>query len=66
MQISEEQVLNRLRAKIGYDTKVKDLADQFEVSAAFMSMVLSGKRPATEPMLDAIGVRKTVIFETTE
>lgn len=65
-EISEDQVLNRLRAKVSYGKKIKDLADDFGVSAAFMSMVLAGKRPITEPMLKAIGVRRHTVYEAVE
>lgn len=65
-EITQEQALNRLRAKVGYDKKVKDLAADFSVSAAFMSDVLSGKKGMTEPMLQAIGVTRRVTYETTE
>jgi len=66
MKITEDQALERLKARISYDFKMKDLAAEFDVSAAFMSMVLGGKKPMTKAMLDAISVRKTTIYETTE
>ena len=62
MELNKEQVLNRLRARITYDFKIKDLANEFGVSAAFMSMVLGGKREMTGPMLDAIGVERHVYY----
>lgn len=62
-QITEKQVLDRLRAKINYQTKIKDLAAEFEVSPAFMSMVLAGKKPITGPMLAAVGVRRIEVYE---
>lgn len=65
MQITEEQARDRLKAKIGYSMKVKDLAVEFGVSSPFMSMVLAGKRDMTEPMLKAIDVTKITTFETT-
>lgn len=66
MQITEEDVFDRLRGLIRYDVKIKDLAAKFEVSAPFMSRVLAGKDLPTQPMLEAIGVRKITVFETTE
>ena len=65
MQITEADALERLRAKVGYSVKIKDLAKTYGVSAPFMSRVLSGKDPMTEPMLKSIGVRRVVTFETT-
>ena len=65
MQITEAEALQKLRDKVSYSTKIKHLAEGCGVSAAFMSMVLSGNKPMTEPMLKSIGVRKVVIFETT-
>lgn len=61
-QITEEQALNRLRAKIRYGHKIKHLAESFGVSAAFMSTVLAGKKSMTGPMLAKIGVRRAVVF----
>lgn len=66
MQINEDEVRNRLKGKIGYDVKVKDLAKEFSVSPAFMSMVLAGKRDLTEPMLTSVGVKKVITFEILE
>lgn len=63
-EITQEEALERLRAKVSYDCKIKDLAAQFGVSAAFMSCVLSGKKVMTEPMLESVGVRRrTTYFE---
>ena len=66
MRITEEDVLDRLRGLIRYDVKIKDLAAKFEVSSPFMSRVLAGKDPPTKPMLDALGIRKITVFETTD
>ena len=70
MELNKEQVLNRLRARITYDFKIKDLANEFGVSAAFMSMVLGGKREMQDarcecrtrgglPLLRRLGQRLT-------
>jgi hypothetical protein len=61
-EITEEQALNRLRARIAYGRRIKDLADQFQVSIQFMSAVLSGKKKMTEPMLKSIGVRRSIVY----
>lgn len=64
-EITEEQALERLRAKKGYGVKLADLAEEFGVSVPFMSNVLTGRRGMTEPMLKAIGVTRRKIYETT-
>jgi transcriptional regulator with XRE-family HTH domain len=64
--ITEEQALNRLRAKIGYSKKIKDLAADFGVSPPFMSAVLAGDKRMTDRMLKSIAVRRRVTFETDE
>ena len=62
-EITKEQALNRLRDKVSYDKRIKDLARDFEVSAAFMSMVLAGKKPMNANMKQFIGVKtKTCYF----
>jgi antitoxin component HigA of HigAB toxin-antitoxin module len=61
-EITKNQALNRLRAKISYDKKIKDLAKDFGVSSPFMSAVLSGKKSMTEQMLNAVGVRRVVTY----
>jgi plasmid maintenance system antidote protein VapI len=66
MQITEDQARERLRAKIGYGRKIKDLADEMGVSNSFMSAVLKGDKPITEPMLEAIGVERQTIYVTKE
>ena len=61
-EITEDEALERLRSKISYNCKIKDLAAEFGVTPAFMSMVLSGKRPITGAMLEAIGMGRRVIY----
>lgn len=61
--IEYEEALERFRAKISDSFRAKDLADQFEVSRAFMSNVLSGRKLMTEPMLESVGIRRRVIYE---
>ncbi|MEM0990862.1 MAG: hypothetical protein AAGK00_18495 [Pseudomonadota bacterium] len=63
MTLTREQVLELLRAKVSYGTKIKDLAAEFEVSAAFMSSVLAGKKTPNGQMLASIGVRRIEVFE---
>lgn len=63
-EITKDQALDRLRAKISYDKKIKDLAKDFGVSSAFMSCVLSGKKSMTEKMLSAVGVRRVTTYFT--
>jgi hypothetical protein len=56
--ISETDVLNRLRSRIGYGFNQSALAAEFGVSPSFMSLVLKGKKPPTKAMLKSIGVLK--------
>ena len=60
--ISKDDALAMLKSKISYAFKIKDMAAMFNVSCAFMSAVLSGKKQMTEPMLDHIGVERTVTY----
>lgn len=62
LEITAEHALERLRAKITYGVKIKDLAAEFGVSPPFMSAVLSGAKGMTEPMLDAVGVERRVSY----
>lgn len=64
--LTEKEVLQRLRNMVRYEVKIKDLAVKFNVSAAFMSMVLSGKKPITEPMLKHLCVEKIITFRQTQ
>lgn len=61
-EISEQDALERLRARISYGMRIKTLATKFGVSQAFMSMVLAGKKRMTEPMLRSIGVERKVTY----
>lgn len=65
-EITQEQALNRFRAKKTYGVTLKDIAGEFGVSTAFVSAVMSGEKPMTEPMLKAVGVTKRTVFEATE
>lgn len=65
-EITEEQTLNRLRAKKSYGVTLADMAGDFGVTPQFVSMVLAGKKPMTDAMLAAVGVRRRVVFEETE
>ena len=66
MQITEDQALKRLRAKKTWGVTLADLGEEFGVSAQFISQVMSGKKPMTEPMLKAIGVTRRTVYETTD
>lgn len=61
-EISEQEVLERLRARKPYGTLLKDLAAEFDVSVAFMSAVLLGKKRPTHRMLKTIGVEKQAVY----
>ena len=61
-EITEEQALNRLRAKVGYRHGIGAVAKEFKISQPFMSRVLAGKDPMTEPMLKDIGVQRMTKF----
>lgn len=63
MQISTDEVLDRLRSHIGPRKTQRELAKHFRVSAAFMSAVLAGHKNPTENMLDAIGVKRVERYE---
>lgn len=65
-EITEEQALDRLRAKKSYGVTLADLGDEFGVSKQFIGQVLAGTKPMTDPMLKAVGVARRTIFETTE
>lgn len=60
-EITKQDALDLLRARVAYETRIKDLATEFGVSQAFMGAVLAGQKRMTDPMLASIGVtRKTV------
>ena len=61
-EITEQDVLSLLRAKVPYGTRIRDLADHFNVSTAFMSAVLLGRKRMTKPMLAAVGVQRKVVY----
>lgn len=65
-EITEEQALNRLRAKVSYNVKIKDVAKEFGVSPAFMCSVMAGKDPMTENMQQEIGVERRIAYFATE
>lgn len=66
MQITTDDVLDRLRVHIGPRKTIKELAAHFDVSASFMSCVLSERKRPTKTMLDAIGVKRVEYYETTK
>ena len=61
-EISEQEVLERLRARKPYGTLLKNLAAEFDVSVAFMSAVLLGQKRIPDRMLRAIGVERKVAY----
>ena len=65
-QITEEQALERLRAKKTYGVTLADLSAEFGVSAQFVGQVLAGSKPMTDAMLDSIGVTRRTIYEAQE
>ena len=61
-EISEQEVLERLRARKSYGTLIKDLAAEFDVSVSFMSAVLLGQKRPSQKMLKAIGVERRFAY----
>jgi hypothetical protein len=66
MEITEEEALDRLRSRLGYRYSQKDMAEEFGVSAAFMSAVITGKSNIPDYMLSAIGVERKVVYRVIE
>ena len=65
-EITEEQALERLRAKKIYGGTLADLGAEFCVSAQFVCQVLAGSKPMTKAMLASIGVTRRTIYEAQE
>lgn len=61
-EILATEALGILRGRIGYHTKIGDLAQEFGISDAFMSMVLSGKKRPTDAMLASIGIERKKVY----
>ena len=61
--VSPEEALCRLRALKPYGVKLSDLAARFEVSPAYVSAVLKGKKKPNEAMARAVGLRRTEAYE---
>ena len=61
-EISEEEALNLLRARVSYGRNITTLAAELGVSQAFMSAVLAGKKRMTDPMLESVGVVRKVTY----
>lgn len=55
-EVTYENVLGRLRARITYDIKASDLAREYGVSASYMSQVLKGTKAMNGAMLKSVGV----------
>lgn len=66
MQISENEVLEKLRSLVNLTFTRSHMAERFGVSYQTVCAVLNGTRTPNDDMLKAIGVRRTTIYETIE
>lgn len=60
--LSEEEVLERLRALVTYNRKQADIAKQCGVSRAFLSAVLKGKKKPSQAILSLINVERVTAY----
>lgn len=66
MQITKAGVEYLLKKRIEELGSQKAFAEEAGVSRQFVNDVLKGSRNLTKPVLDALGVREVVIYETIE
>lgn len=64
--LTEEQVREILRAKIGYGYSRADMAREAGVHLSFVSVVLSGRKPPSGKLLDLAGVEKVTLYRRKE
>jgi hypothetical protein len=63
MQLTELDVMERLRAAITAAGSQRAFADQHKISLQYVNDVLRGRRDPGQKILDALGIDRVVIYQ---
>lgn len=64
--MTEAQVIKRIKARIAEAGSLRQAARDWNVSASYLSEIVTGKKPPGEALLLLLGIRRIVTTKYTE